>query len=71
MSATSASLTPQDKELWELSDLRALGLGSRTTIWRLLKTDTSFPRPILIRGLQRWRPADVRAWLRSQGPEAA
>lgn len=71
MSTTPENLPPREKELWELADLRALGLGSRTTIWRLLRADPTFPRPISIRGLHRWRPDDVRAWLRSQGPEAA
>lgn len=70
MSANPESLPPREKELWQLADLRALGLGSRTTIWRLSKTDPTFPRPIGIRGLMRWRPDDVRAWLRSKGRAA-
>lgn len=49
---------------------RAVGVGSRTTIWRWVAAGT-FPRPIRQRGRTRWRAADVVAWLRAQGGEAA
>lgn len=54
------------KILWDAADLQAVGLGSRTSIWRLEHEDASFPAAIRIRGLKRWRPDDVRAWLARQ-----
>ena len=33
------------------------------TIWRLLKTDPTFPKPVKIsEGCTRWRIADLEAW---------
>jgi prophage regulatory protein len=35
----------------------------RTTLWRWLKTDPSFPRPVTLSpGCTRWRLADLEAW---------
>lgn len=59
------------KELWDFQDLTAVGVGSRTTIWRKLQTDPSFPRPVLVCGsMPRWIPAEIRAWI-SNRPRAA
>lgn len=36
---------------------------SRQTIWRWLKTDPNFPKPVsLSPGCTRWRLADIEAW---------
>ena len=36
---------------------------SRTTPWRWLKTDPSFPRPVALSpGCTRWRIAEIEAW---------
>jgi predicted DNA-binding transcriptional regulator AlpA len=64
-SKKAARLTPNEKSVWTLADLQAAGVGSRTTVWRLLKTDPTFPRPLAIRGLQRWLPDEIREWLRN------
>lgn len=58
-----------EKELWDVDDLRAAGCGSRTTVWRLLRDDPTFPRPIRLRGLLRWAPAEIRSWI-STAPRA-
>lgn len=62
------TIPPAERELWSLDDLRRAGLGSRTTIWRLGREDASFPRPVRLRGLLRWRPDEVRAWLAERAP---
>ncbi|QPC94745.1 AlpA family transcriptional regulator [Mesorhizobium sp. INR15] len=37
--------------------------ASRATVWRWLKSDPSFPRPVsLSSGCSRWRIADLEAW---------
>lgn len=36
---------------------------TRTAIWRWLKSDPTFPRPIALSpGTTRWRLADLEAW---------
>lgn len=36
---------------------------SRASIWRWLKTDPSFPKPVaLSAGCSRWRLSDLEAW---------
>jgi prophage regulatory protein len=36
---------------------------ARTTVWRWMRTDVTFPRPVsLSPGCTRWRLADVEAW---------
>jgi len=36
---------------------------ARTTVWRWMRTDPAFPRPVsLSPGCTRWRLADVEAW---------
>ncbi len=43
----------------------ALGLRSRTSLYELLKKESSFPapfRPMGPRGWPRWFPEDVEAW---------
>jgi prophage regulatory protein len=36
---------------------------NRASIWRWVKTDRSFPRPVqLSPGCSRWRLADLEAW---------
>lgn len=36
---------------------------SRPTVWRWLKTDPKFPRPIkLSPGCTRWRATDIEEW---------
>lgn len=59
-------ISPTEKILWDVADLQALGMGSRTFLWNLQREDATFPAPICIRGLRRWRPDDVRAWLARQ-----
>lgn len=40
---------------------------SRSTIWRWVKTDPTFPKPIcLSHGCSRWRLADLEAWEKSK-----
>lgn len=40
---------------------------NRSTIWRWLKTDPSFPRPVsLSSGCSRWRIADLETWERQK-----
>jgi prophage regulatory protein len=40
----------------------------RTTLWRWLKTDPSFPRPVTLSpGCTRWRLADLEAWEAAKG----
>ena len=63
---TKVLVTPDAKEAWSLADLQAVGCGNRSTIWRLQRTDASFPKPIAIRGLRRWIPDEIRVWLRSR-----
>ncbi|WP_084190919.1 helix-turn-helix transcriptional regulator [Methylomarinum vadi] len=38
---------------------------SRTTIWRLSKTDPTFPKPVYIRGKKLWYQDDVTRWINS------
>ena len=54
-----------EKELWDLEDLGEAKVGSRSTVWRLEREDPSFPRPVLIRGMKRWIPEEVRRWIHS------
>jgi len=43
---------------------------SRTTPWRWLKNDATFPKPIsLSSGCSRWRLEDLEAWERSKSSE--
>ncbi len=45
---------------------------SRVTIWKWLKTDPTFPKPIkLSPGCTRWRASDVEAWEKSREAGAA
>lgn len=40
---------------------------TRPTIWRWVKTDPTFPRPVsLSPGCTRWKAADVEAWEESR-----
>ena len=40
---------------------------SRPTIWRWLKTDSTFPRPVsLSPGCTRWKAAEIEAWEESR-----
>ncbi|GMW05425.1 MAG: hypothetical protein AMXMBFR8_02220 [Nevskiales bacterium] len=64
------AIPPAERELWSLDDLRRAGLGSRTTLWRLEKTDPTFPRAVLVRGNKRWIPGEVRDWLARNAPRA-
>lgn len=57
------------KELWAPSDLEIALSSSRTTVHRI-RREPDFPKPVLIRGLQRWIPAEVRAWIHNR-PRAA
>jgi predicted DNA-binding transcriptional regulator AlpA len=57
---------PDEKAAWSLADLTTNGLGNRSTIWRLQRTDPTFPQPVAIRGLRRWLPHEIRAWLKQQ-----
>lgn len=42
------------------------------TIWRYLRVDPSFPRPIkLSPGCTRWRAEDVDAWIDARSADAA
>ncbi|MCK6371343.1 MAG: hypothetical protein L6Q83_08480 [Gammaproteobacteria bacterium] len=67
----STEIVPlSEKAAWDYPDLDAAGVGSRTTVWRLEKTDPSFPRAVLIRGNKRWIPNEVRDWLARQAPRA-
>ena len=50
--------------MW-LSDLQvAARFGiTRTTVWRWVKSDPSFPRPVsLSPGCTRWRLSEIEAW---------
>ncbi len=58
--------TTEAKIAWSLADMSAAGLGNRSTIWRLQRTDPTFPRPVAIRGIKRWLPDEVRAWVKQQ-----
>jgi len=66
-----ADRTPlNQRALWDLTDLTAAGVGSRTTVWRLSKSDKTFPRPVVVRGLRRWIPEEIQLWVRTR-PRAA
>ena len=57
---------PSERDAWSLQDLEAVGIGTRSTIWRLQRCDPTFPKPIAIRGIKRWLPDEIRAWLKAQ-----
>ena len=57
---------------------RAIGIGAlreklnlgRTTIWRRLKDDATFPRPVTLGGrAQRWLESEVDAWMQAKAAE--
>ena len=35
---------------------------ARSTIWRWLKTNPDFPRPVKLAGSTRWRLSDLEKW---------
>lgn len=46
--------------------------ASRATVWRWLKNDPSFPRPVsLSSGCTRWKLEDLEAWERGKSSAAA
>ena len=54
-------------ELYRLSDVCAALAVGRSTVYALLETDDSFPRPIRIaRRAVRWHRTDVERWARSR-----
>lgn len=45
---------------------------SRASIWRWLKTDPSFPKPVaLSTGCSRWRLSDLEAWEAERAAQSA
>jgi predicted DNA-binding transcriptional regulator AlpA len=40
-------------------------------LWRRLRDDPTFPRPIYVNKRRFWREADVVAWLEAQGKKTA
>lgn len=45
---------------------------SRPSIWRWVKTDPSFPKPVnLTPGCSRWRVEDLEKWERTKAARAA
>lgn len=62
----SALLYLQDRQVGERYGI------SRTAIWRWLKTDPSFPKPIsLSPGCSRWRVDDLERWEQAKANHAA
>lgn len=50
-----------------ISEVAARYSVSRTSIWRWLKTDQNFPKPIQIaKATLRWRVSDLEAWESAQ-----
>lgn len=56
-----AEVPVASKLMWSDADMVSLGIGSRTTIWRIRRSDPTFPRPS-VRG--KTLAEEVRAWLR-------
>lgn len=45
---------------------------SRASIWRWLKTDPNFPKPVaLSAGCSRWRLSDLEAWEANRAAQSA
>lgn len=62
----SASLYLQDRQVGERYGI------SRTAIWRWLKNDPSFPKPVpLSPGCSRWRVDDLEKWERAKAGHVA
>jgi len=50
------------KDLYRYSDLKVLGYGSPSTIWRAIKRG-DFPAPIDASGRPAWQPEKLEEWL--------
>lgn len=72
LSAFANELPPIDDELevWATTAQSCAYLKySRTTLWRKLKSDSTFPRPFQFggkKGVLRWRIAELKAWAEAQ-----
>ena len=56
----------EDDEYWSNKDLcRIIGIH-RNTSYHWLHTDPTFPRPLAVGSLTRWKASEVRAWLDSR-----
>ena len=57
---------PNEKDLWNYSDLQRLGYGCKTKVWQMLK-EGKFPLPIDDgNGQPRWFPAEVKEYFASR-----
>ncbi len=56
-----------EKILLTYEDLAEMGVGKRTTIWKLVN-EMNFPKPLKYARLNRWNKDDVMAWLEKQNP---
>ncbi|UVC08666.1 AlpA family phage regulatory protein [Rhizobium sp. TH2] len=62
MTKFAKSLTHNSRFLSDLQFAERIGVH-RTTIWRRMREDTNFPKPVkLSGGCSRWRLGDVEAW---------
>ena len=46
-------------------DLMELLRISRTTLWRMMQQE-NFPKPVIFRGMKRWRLEEIETWLRGR-----
>ena len=49
------------KDLYRYADLKVLGYGSPTTVWRMVK-EGKFPAPIDAGGRPAWLPEELHEW---------
>ena len=63
MKETESPAPPERLALNRNETAALLGI-SLTSLWRLERTDPTFPRAVKIGGLRRWLPDELRAWLR-------